>query len=89
MMGLGLPGLVIALGGAGPDVRGVGGCPSTEEVAAHLRPLLPHGELPPDSWLELTATPLAAPSANAPVRQIEVRMVTNGGAIAGAPPSGD
>ena len=76
MMVLGLPILLTALGGAGPDVRGAGACPSTDEVAAHLRPLLPHGELPPDSWLEVTAAPV--PSATAPARQVDVRMVTTG-----------
>jgi len=41
MIVLGLPILMIALGGAGPDVRGGGDCRSANEVAAHLRPLLP------------------------------------------------
>jgi hypothetical protein len=79
MMVLGLPVLLIALGGAGPDVRGVGGCPSTDEVAAHLRPLLPHGELPPDTWLELSdAAPDDGPPGDARARQIEVRLRTAG-----------
>jgi hypothetical protein len=84
MMVVGLPILLTALGGVGPDVRGAGDCPSTDAVAAHLRPLLPHGELPPGSWLELTTTPLAAPSPNAQARQIEMRMVARGGATSRA-----
>src|SRR5689334_7863676 len=84
MMVFGMPVLMIALGGAGPDVRGGGDCPSADEVAAHLRPLLPRGgELPPDSWLELAATsPAATPSGGARARQIEVRLLTRGGTTA-------
>jgi hypothetical protein len=75
MIGLGLPLFLITLGGAGPDVRGAGDCPSADEVAAHLRPLLPNGfERSPDSWLELDVTP----SQGATSRQIDVRMLTSG-----------
>jgi hypothetical protein len=81
MMVFGIPLLMIAVGGAEPDVRGAGDCPSASDVAAHLRPLLPRGgELPPDSWLELAVTPPAATSDAAPVRQIEVRLLTRNGA---------
>src|SRR5437764_3407381 len=79
MMVFGLPILLTALGVAAPDVRGDGDCPSAQEVAARLRPLLPPGvEVPPDSWLELTVTQQAASSAGEPVRQIDLRMLTTG-----------
>jgi hypothetical protein len=63
--------LLVALAADAPDVRGVGSCPSAEQVAGRLRSLLPgDGALPTGAWLEIAAQP----------PEIELRM------MAGAPP---
>lgn len=77
---------VLAVGGPagpeGPDVRGDSRCPSPAQVARQLGPLLlPDGELPPDTWLEISrpATTGAEEKAEGkPEEEIEMRMMKMG-----------
>jgi len=65
---------VVALGAGPPDVRGTSGCPSPEEVAQRLRPLLSaDNDLPPGAWLEIAAPPAGDPAAG---QEIDVRVMT-------------